>query len=362
MRVLILANHLEHSLGGIEIQCDLIAQELTKSGHRVFYGTPPLKDGQVRSYPYELLGCNLRSAFSVRRAIRAASPDVIYLRNNKVRLLNVALAAKLSGVPLIFAASSLQDVQAWSFHASNQRWTLRRFASVAFQRLRSRWNWLGFHFVDGAVSLNTDYTDRLPVKNRMHIADSMGSVAEPFNWPRPFIAWVAQLKNYKHPEEFVELARNCNDTGLDFLMVGGLAHRSYVWITEHRGTPENFHYLGSMSPNQVNGFLAASEFMVHTCEPEGFGNNFIQAWLMGKPTLSLRFDPGGLINGLELGRVPGTIAGLTREVKVLFENKQEAELMGRRALSHARTHYDPETNVNKLIEFFQSVITKKHGK
>ena len=355
MKVLILAKHLEHNLGGIEIQCDLIARELFLAGHAVVYGTPTFSSPLSKQYPYQIESCDLATTHSLAALIDRVEPDVIYLRNNKNRLWVMAKTAHRYGVPVVFAASSLQDVQPWAYHASQQPWSARRIASVVWQRMKSRWNWSGFRYVSAAVSLNRDYTDRLPVPLRFHIPDSMDGTIEPFSWPRPFVAWVAQLKDYKHPEEFVELARRCVDTGLDFLMVGGLAHQRFAWITRHDGTPENFHYLGPMTLLQVNGFLAQSKMLVHTCDPEGFGNNFIQAWLQSKPTLSLRFDPAGLIEGLRLGYVPGSMDGLEKAVRMLADSPAIHADMGDRAYQHAALHYTPAANVSRLIDVFHKV-------
>ena len=358
VKILILANHLEHSLGGIEIQCDLIAREVLAAGHSVVYGTPAFIEPLSKDYPYSIESCDLATPKSLVALIHKAKPDVIYLRNNKNRLRVMARTAHQCGVPVVFAASSLQDVQPWAYHASQQPWTPRRIASVLWQRLKSRWNWSGFRYVSAAVSLNPDYTERLPVALRLHIPDSMDAAVEPFSWPRPYVAWVAQLKDYKHPEEFVELARRCADTGLDFLMVGGLAHQRFSWIARHQGTPDNFHYLGPMTLRQVNGFLAASRMLVHTCEPEGFGNNFIQAWLQRRATLSLHFDPAGTIERHQLGYVPGNMDALEASVRQLLADSQLLDAMGQRAYQHAVTHYSPVTNVARLVEVFRRVVSQ----
>jgi glycosyltransferase involved in cell wall biosynthesis len=359
MKVLIIARHLLRELGGIEIQCDLIARGLHGRGHDVTYALIGDREWEQADVPYGLQQWNGRDVEGLRNVLSRYSPDVIYLRHNKIRLRMIARAAHRAGVPVVFATSSLQDVQPWSFHRSADRMTPRRLASIAWQRLKSRWNWGGFRWVDGAVSLNADYLPRVPVARRVHIPDSMDATAEPFSWPRPFVAWVAQLKDYKHPEAFVELARRCRDLPVDFLMVGGLAHERFAWITRGDGTPPSFHYLGQMSPRQVNGFLAASELMVHTCEPEGFGNNFIQAWQQARPTLSLQFDPEGIIERERLGSVPGTLDGLEADLRRLLADPGHRAAMGARALRHASANYDPATNVARLESFLRDIVASR---
>lgn len=357
MKIMIIAKHLLQGLGGIEIQCDLIARYLAKAGHQVIYvSTDPNIDQPEKNY--HLCGCDLHAPQALKQLIVTHQPDVIYLRNNKHQLRHISRCAYESGTPLVFAASSLQDFQPWSYHHTNASWTPRRLASVTWQRIKSRWNWRGLRHVAGAVSLNPAYTALLPVANKRHIFDAMECEAEPFEWPRPFVAWVAQLKDYKHPEDFVALAHACSDQDIDFLMVGGLSHQHYQWITEHKETPSRFHYLGPMTPEQVNGFLAASMLMVHTCDPEGFGNNFIQAWLQGKPTLSLRFDPGNIIRQQQLGEMPGTLEGLASALRKYTSEPTLLKETGERARIYANTHFDPATNVQTLERFLLEVAGK----
>ncbi|TGD73116.1 glycosyltransferase [Mangrovimicrobium sediminis] len=352
MNIMIIANHLQQGIGGIEIQCDLIARHFARFGHSVTYLATAAID-QAQTTEYQLQYCDLRDATALRDCLREQQPDIIYFRHNKNKLHRVARIAHDAGIPLVYAVSSLQDVTPWAYHHSDAALTPRRIASIAWQRVKSRWNWRGLRLVSGAVSLNPDYTQRLPVANRVTIRDAMASDCEPFDWPRPCVLWVAQLKDYKQPEAYVELARRCTDLDLDFLMIGGIARERYRWIARGEGTPPNLHYLGERSPALVNGALRASLALVHTCLPEGFGNNFIQAWLQGRPTLSLQFDPAGIIEGEGLGRVPGDLDGLERALRELLAQPEDRAAMGERALAYAREHFDPVTNTRRLEAFLE---------
>lgn len=358
MRVLILAKHLSRALGGIEIQCELTARQLAALGHDVCYGAAGGTGAALPAVPYAVDIWTPGNAAQTAALIARARPDVIYLRHNKAGLRATARTAARAHVPLVFAASSLQDVQAFSYHAKHARWTPRRLASVVWQCLRSRWNWSGFRWVSAAVSLNAEYTQRIPVARRCHIPDSMEATAEPFHWPRRFVAWVAQIKDYKNPGAYVELARHCADVEIDFLMIGEVVSPRYAWIAQGRDLPANFHYLGVRTPVEVNGILARAAALVHTCDPEGFGNNFIQAWLQGTPTLSLYFDPGGLITRERLGSVPGDLAGLERDLRALLADEDGRAQMGARARDYACRQHDPAANARRLAQLLEEVV---HG-
>ncbi len=358
MRVLILAQHLSRALGGIEIQCELLARQLAERGHHVCYGAAGGASSTLPPTSYSLDAWTPGNAAQTAGLIERTRPDVIYLRHNKVGLRTTARTAAAAGVPLVFAASSRQDVQAFSYHRTHARWTPRRLASVAWQCLKSRWNWTGLTWVSAAVSLNADYTQRLPVALRRYIPDSMEAAAIPFQWPRRFVAWVAQIKDYKNPGAYVELARRCADLDIDFLMIGEVISPRYRWIAEGIDLPAHFRYLGAKTPSEVNGVLAAAAVLVHTCDPEGFGNNFIQAWLQGTPTLSLHFDPGGTIVRERLGSVPGDLAGLERDLRALLADENARAQMGARARAYARANHDPSINTQRLVELFEEAIAR----
>jgi glycosyltransferase involved in cell wall biosynthesis len=358
MRILILAQHLRRALGGIEIQCDLAARELSALGHDVCYGAAGGTGAASPPVAYALESWTPGDTAQTAALIARARPDVIYLRHNKTGLRVTVRAAARAGVPLVFAVSSLQDVQAYGYHRKHVRWTPRRLASVVWQCVKSRWNWSGLRRVAAAVSLNADYTPRLPVARRRYIPDSMETAAVPFAWPRRFVAWVAQIKDYKNPGAYVELARRCADLDVDFLMIGEVISPRYRWIAQGDGLPPRFHWLGGMTPAQVNGVLGAAVVLVHTCDPEGFGNNFIQAWQQGTPTLSLHFDPGGTIARETLGSVPGNLPGLERDLRALLADEDARRLMGARARIYARAHHDPALNARRLADLFEEVVAR----
>ena len=104
--------------------------------------------------------------------------------------------------------------------------------------------------------------------------------------------------------------------------------------------------------------------MVHTCKPEGFSNNFIQAWNQGKPTITLEFDPDGLIEKFGLGFRSGMLDKMCRHIKLLIKEEALRNAMGRRAREIANKYFVPEENIRKYERFFWRVLngsTKKRN-
>ncbi len=353
MKVAIVNRHPADVLGGSETQCDNIATGLRERGHDVVYIAPEGKLGRDYQRSYQVIPVTSNAA-SISRAVINANPDVVYWRLNKFYLYRAARRISEWRIPIIFAISHINDIRRWTYLA-NPKSGIVQFVKAAKQGLYSSFNYRGYKHVAGVTSLNPDYLGALPVPKQRFVANSVDDSVVDFSWPRPFVAWVANIKPAKRPELYVRLARELAGRGVDFLMVGSIQSKDYEWI---RLAPDAgcFHYLGPKTIQQVNGILARSLFLVHTCEPEGFGNVFIQAWLQRKPTVTLGFDPAGYISEHGLG---GTADGnwevFVGLVADLIENLSMRESIGQRAFAFARQNFSVAKTVEDVEAFMYEV-------
>jgi glycosyltransferase involved in cell wall biosynthesis len=362
MKILIINKHIQDYIGGSEIQCDLIASNLKEFGHSVTYGIINSRNQYELDYDWVLLKKPLfRSLYKTLKKLR---PDIIYWRYNKNSLLISTLLAKLFKVKFIFSVSSFSDTRRWIWAGTtplgdNETFFKKLSSLKGFVKLllgfryplKSFYNYFGFYFADGVVSLNSDYLNRTPPKKQVTIHNSMLANLIDFKWNKPYVVWISNLKPTKHPEKYVELARNMENMDIDFLMVGAYLRKRYSFIQDKKKLPHNLHFLGGRPINEVNGIIKSSLFLVHTCDPEGFGNIFIQAWLQAKPCVSLYFDPESMIKKNKIGFYSGSMENMIRDVKKLVENKSLRDQMGQRALKFAQENFAPEKNARKLEEF-----------
>lgn len=219
-------------------------------------------------------------------------------------------------------------------------------------------NFRGHRFVDPLVTPSRDLLGRAPVRRQIVIPNMMETDSIPSTWPRPQIAWVANIKPRKRPEAFVELAAGLgrDSHGVDCLMVGHRQAKAYLYLENPTATPENFCYLGPRSVAEENGILAKSQFLVHTCEPEGFGNVFIQACLQGRPTLTLEYDPDGIIAREALGTVGGTPAGLLRATRLNLEDRSLRKAAGQHARCYTEANHTPNASIERIEALFGSLL------
>jgi len=368
MRVLIVNLHFQDQLGGSEIQCDLIAKHLQKFGHEVLYyavnGTQEIYETE-----YSVVAQPL-SIFVLRRAIRDFKPDIVYWRYGRNHLLLSTILMKNMRVKIVFSISHIRETRRAIFGKAHdfatfrtqlrQKFNIRRkilFLGLStFQSIGFAINYLGIHLVDGLISLNDNYRGILPVKQQITIHNSMPLDVIPFQHPRPYIVWVASLKPAKNPHLYIELARRFEGQEIDFIMIGKVRSGDYAYVERGEGLPSNLKYLGQRSVVEVNGILKNSLFLVHTCDPEGFGNNFIQAWLQSKPTISLYYDPEGLIEEHELGYLAGDFESFVQLTRKLIDDEALRQEMGTRAQQFAAVNFHPEHNIRKFEAFFKQIL------
>lgn len=359
MKILLINQHLYDVTGGSEVQCDLIARMLTQRGHQVVYLAVHGKQAAYQcSYPVEAGSPDWKT---LRRLVADYAPDVVYWRYNKREFLPAVFLLKRLGLKVVFAISHLNDTVKWSHKFRFERGTWQEKLKTCRHWLRpalaSRVNHVGFFFVDGAIAQLKGQSGRLPVKQEIIVPNSIENTAvKPFEWPRPFLAWIANLKPAKNPEMFIRLSREFEHEHVDFLMVGHIQQQHYRKLLFETELPPNFHYLGAKSMPEVNGILQKALCSVHTCEAEGMPNVMMQSWRQGTPTLSLLYDPDGMIQRHKIGRyASSSFEQLKQDVYEMITQKAVRDEMGERAKLWAEESFSPENNIRRIEKFLYKI-------
>jgi glycosyltransferase involved in cell wall biosynthesis len=192
--------------------------------------------------------------------------------------------------------------------------------------------------------------------------DPMLADAPSFQHPRPFVAWVANLKSRKRPELLPALADALAPHGVDLLVVGLLQDERYEWLTQPDSSRPNLRYLGALTTPEVVSLLAAARCLAVTAMPEGFSNVMLQAWWSGTPTVSLDYDPDGLVRRESLGAVAdGDIERFQTAVLRFVENAAEPTEAGARARVLARSRFSPGPVLDELERLLVDVVGAGSG-
>src|SRR5690625_6820258 len=116
-----------------------------------------------------------------------------------------------AGLTVIFSSSSEDDVK--EDLSNKKKHSIRKKVKLY---LRKRKNYLGFNHVKAVVVNNLSHLNKLPVPYQTFIPNGVICSRIPFQWNRPYCAWISSLKQIKRPELLLELANQFKGRNIDF--------------------------------------------------------------------------------------------------------------------------------------------------
>jgi glycosyltransferase involved in cell wall biosynthesis len=165
------------------------------------------------------------------------------------------------------------------------------------------------------------------------------------------VCWVANVRPWKQPEVFVQLAESFADRDdVEFIMAGSPCPGWDQWarLEQRMSSLRNFTYLGAQSQESIDSLLASSHLLVNTSLREGFSNVFIEAWAREVPVIGFAVDADGLFSAEGIGvYAAGDFALLRAAVSRLVTDGEARASMGSRARKFAATHFSMH-NVSTL--------------
>jgi glycosyltransferase involved in cell wall biosynthesis len=357
MRIAIVNRHLRDGAGGSELQCDLIARGLAARGHEVVHLVTSEGTADLTDLPYRCVRTG-PSAGALVEAVVAAGADIAYWRLNRLGLPAFAAGCRRGGVPVVFAASSNDDVLRWPAEGRPAlgEVTLRDHASQLRWRVLHRLSHRALRDVAALTVQREDFLGRAPTREQVVVRNSAApdTGAAAFAWPRPYVAWVANIKRRKRPQLLPVIADRLAAHGVDVLFAGALRDDRYAALLRPGAAP-NLHHVGVLDQAGVDGLLAGARCAVITSEEEGFSNVLIHAWRHHIPTISLDHDPDGLIARHGLGvMADGDVDRLLDAVERYATDAELAAQAGARASTLAARLFDAGANLDRLEEVLRT--------
>ena len=364
----------QEQIGGSEIQCWLLAKYLAKRGHQTAYLALRGLAGQRQELGdgfkvYYLAGENdnkLKIFINFYRLLKKEKPDICYIRIFK-HLFLLNKIAKFLKIPIVFNTSHINDCQP---DLEKIRFSLNPLKSLKSIRIviQRHLNFSTFKKIN-IVTINKYQAKLLKERYRIEatpIYNSMEYKGEGRQVKKEKrVVWANNIKGRKKPEEFIWLVNQFKNSQYQFLMIGNIQSQSDYYekmIGKCQRENSNFKYLGGKSPEEVDKFLAVSEILVNTCRPEGFGNNFTQAWFNKCPTITLNFDPDDIIKKNRIGFHSITREQMKKDLQKLMDNGKLRIAMGERAKKYASKNHNIVNNVKIYEEKFKKIIYESHNK
>lgn len=289
----------------------------------------------------------------VRDALQRLNPDFIYVRSATAYLGMAARHVLRSQCTLVWHIAHAVHVQ--PFHA-------RALRTAPFDYIDKRLAEYGIQHANYIIG-QAKYEEELLQRNYGRRCDLIvgnwhPEPAQPCVKDRPVkVVWIANIKPWKRPEAFIDLAARLQDVqDVEFIMIGRPGSARYQRSLDARiRQVRGLTYLGERSVEEVNRILDESHVFVNTSEYEGFPNTFVQAWFREVPVVSLQVDPDDILAREELGFHSGSLERLAQDTRRLVGDPELRTRMGQRAKAYATRNHSLTENLGRIAAFFESI-------
>jgi glycosyltransferase involved in cell wall biosynthesis len=181
------------------------------------------------------------------------------------------------------------------------------------------------------------------------------------------LLWVARMIDWKHPEVPILVAKRLKEKGYQFHLkmvgVGPLLDEMEKLIAKYR-LEECVHLLGSMSPQEVRGYMESSSiFMFTSDQNEGWGAVLNEAMNSGCAVVanqqigSVPF----LLNDGRNGRVyyKNKINKIVKIIEDLFNDEEKTLKLGKNAYDTIVNHWSAKNATERLVKVCTRLLVGK---
>ena len=294
---------------------------------------------------FDVLACR-----ELYRLFRARRYDIVHTHSGKAGFVG-RLAARLANVPVV--VHTIHGPSFYQYQNPIGNW-LFRWA----EQLAGEWT---TQFVSVADAMTEQY--QAAGITGKYVTIHSGMNLEPFlrveSQPDFVVGKIARMFRLKGYEYLFEAAPRIVAAvpNVKFLLVGdGIYRKRYEHLAERLGLRDRFIFTGLVRPEEIPGYLAQMNVLVHLSLREGLPRTLPQALAAGKPVVAFDVDgarevcrddeTGFLIRAEDAG-------GVATAVIRLLQDKMLAARFGNRGRELVRTEFSAELMVQRIDELYR---------
>ena len=370
--------HLSDKPGGVELQVHYIGLALKRFGWRTVFLCPSYNGAkgvetaagsmEIWRYPHFSFAFQTPSRL-ILSMLDDIRPDVIYQRGRGQLTLSdcVLNYALQKGVRHVFAISSDRDLDiryesTATLKGNKPLWkkgVLLPYAvylDMAMRKVLKRTSYLVAQHHGQAEKVSKVLKRKAYLLRTIH-----PEVQKTFKKSVvKTVLWVTNYRPWKQGELFVTLAERCRVPNVRFIMVTGRAKPEYLkpFIGKARRL-DNLTHFEELDPEEVTNLMERAHVFVNTSrgDLEGFPNTFVQSWLRETPTVTLNFDPGGVIQRENIGMCSRSFQQMEKDIELLLENTTLRGEYGRRAREYAERMHGFDHISEHVAQFFNETVS-----
>lgn len=302
--------------GGGELQVTLLAKALALGGHEVIIVDPLASESFTTKEGIQLLhvpewnkgvkGIRLfkNRIPALKKILIEQKADYYYVRmRSYLNFIGYQACKKTNGKFIVGIACDL-DVQGfWKkfVYEYKPKFNLFQFLTlslpndIVFKHLLKKSDYITIQHADQKLSLGN-------TKSRVRIYPNIFDQSVPvIDRPaKDYFIYVGSLTMLKGADNLYKLIESL-DKKHTIMIVGQPRDPQAKKIYQQLGKFENIILKGGVPHRETIQLIANAKALISTSNFEGFPNVFLEAWATGVPVISLKIDPGNVINKYGLG-------------------------------------------------------------
>lgn len=351
--------HYEQSMGGAEMQIKYFIRACLQAGHEVHYiyedkGKVIKNEEGIILHPISKISkrkfCG-KGWFlyknGINKFLNEIKPDVIYTRLGSSWIYFAAEYARKNNVKHIHALASDLDVSRNIFKKIYPFFTpienyyinrgLKKVTSVITQNGYQQQQLLN-RFGKCGIRVN-QMTESIDATHIVKDDDVLT------------IVWIANLKEIKQPELFVELAQKLEPylDKIRMIMCGRFAP-SYEVLLSKIESIGYLEYRGELKQEEVFALLEESDILVNTSIVEGFSNTFVQAWMRKNIVFSLNSNPDDILTNYNVGYLLPSVDLMKDKIVEILADRENLHSMQNEAYSYVMQNHSIESCMPKVLD------------
>lgn len=332
-------------------ECDLVTGPQTGPEGSLDAGLPTIVVEELRRELNPLL--DVAACRALRRLFEKNRYDIVHTHSGKAGFVG-RLAARLANVPVV-----VHTVHGPSFYRYQNplgNWLFRWAEQVA-----GEWT---TRFVSVADAMTEQY-QAAGIRGQ-YVTIHSGMNIAPFLRTQPqhdfVIGKVARLFRLKGHEYLFEAAPRIVAAvpNVKFLLVGdGIYRERFERWAERLGLRDRFVFTGLVRPEEIPGYMAQMDVLVHLSLREGLPRTLPQALASGVPVVA--FDVDGAREVCRDGETGFLVqaedaAGVADAVIRLLRDRELASKLGAQGRQMVREEFSEELMVRRIDELYRELI------
>lgn len=177
--------------------------------------------------------------------------------------------------------------------------------------------------------------------------------------PRESILWVGRSADFKHPERFLDLAKQFPDESFVMICRQATEDTQHEQLKQQAQGILNLQFHSNVEFSQIYEFFARAKVLINTSDSEGFANTFIQAAQTATAILTWSVNPDQFISQYDCG-LPGdgSMEKMTENLRFLLEDQQYIQ-KGQNARRYVERHHEITKIIEQYKELFHSMQNQR---